>query len=39
MKILRPQARRVFAKGRGRVVDDLVYSGRDMVDAALAGDR
>ena len=31
MKILLPEAIEIYRKGGGRVVDDMVYIGRDMV--------
>lgn len=37
MRVLLPEAREIFAKGGARVGDDeMVYIGRDMVDAAIA---
>jgi trimethylamine--corrinoid protein Co-methyltransferase len=38
MKVLLPEARRIYAKGGARVDEDseMVYVGRDMVEAALA---
>ena len=36
MKVLLPEAREVFAKGGARVDGEMVYIGRDMVEAALA---
>ncbi|MEM9855506.1 MAG: trimethylamine methyltransferase family protein, partial [Pseudomonadota bacterium] len=35
MRVLSPQARAVFATGGARVNDDMVFLGRDMVEAAL----
>ncbi|WP_299354151.1 trimethylamine methyltransferase family protein [uncultured Shimia sp.] len=36
IKVLLDEARKVYAKGGARVVDEMVYFGRDMVDAAIA---
>ncbi|MEM7319587.1 MAG: trimethylamine methyltransferase family protein [Pseudomonadota bacterium] len=38
MRVLLPEARRIFAAGGARVdeADEMVYIGRDMVEAALA---
>lgn len=36
MRILHPEAREVFASGGARVQDEMVYIGRDMIDAAIA---
>ncbi|MBT0958309.1 trimethylamine methyltransferase family protein [Alphaproteobacteria bacterium KMM 3653] len=36
MKVLLPEARALFAKGGARVEDEMVFIGRDMVEAALA---
>jgi trimethylamine--corrinoid protein Co-methyltransferase len=36
MKVLLPEAVAYYRKGGARVVDDMVYIGRDMVEAALA---
>ena len=36
MKVLLPEAIEVFRKGGARVVDDMVYVGADMIEAALA---
>ena len=38
MKVLLPEARKLYAKGGARVDEDseMVYIGRDMVEAALA---
>lgn len=36
MKVLLPEARAIYAKGGARVEGDMVYIGRDMVEAALA---
>lgn len=35
MKVLLPEARKLFAAGGARIEDEMVYIGRDMVDAAL----
>jgi len=35
IKVLLPEAREVFAKAGARVVEDMVYIGRDIVAAAL----
>ena len=35
MKVLLPEAIEIYRKGGARVVDDMVYIGRDMVKAAL----
>ena len=36
MKVLLPEARATYAKGGARVDGEMVYIGRDMVEAALA---
>ncbi len=36
LKVLLPEAVSIFQKVGARVVDDMVYIGRDLVDAALA---
>lgn len=36
MKVLLPEARAIYAKGGARVEGEMVYIGRDMVEAALA---
>jgi len=36
MKVLLPEARELFAKAGARVEDDMVYIGRDIVEAAIA---
>tara|TARA_R110002096_G_scaffold6992_6_gene31199 strand:- start:488 stop:1993 length:1506 start_codon:yes stop_codon:yes gene_type:complete len=36
MKVLLPEARAIYAKGGARVDGEMVYIGRDMVEAALA---
>lgn len=36
MKVLLPEARDVFARAGARVLDDIVYLGRDMLAAAIA---
>ena len=36
MRVLLPEARSIFAKGGARVVDEMVFIGRDMVEAAIA---
>ncbi|MEM6277268.1 MAG: trimethylamine methyltransferase family protein [Pseudomonadota bacterium] len=36
MRVLLPEARAIFASGGARVADDMVFIGRDMVEAALA---
>ncbi|ABG30986.1 trimethylamine methyltransferase [Roseobacter denitrificans] len=36
IKVLLPEAVEVLRKGGARVVDQMVYLGRDMIDAALA---
>lgn len=36
MKVLLPEARAIFAKGGARVDGEMVFIGRDMVEAALA---
>ncbi|KIN64823.1 Trimethylamine methyltransferase [Sulfitobacter noctilucicola] len=36
IRVLLPQARDIFAKGGAGVKDEMVYIGRDMVEAALA---
>jgi trimethylamine--corrinoid protein Co-methyltransferase len=36
MKVLLPKAREIFAKGGARVEGEMVFIGRDMVEAALA---
>jgi len=36
MKVLLPEAVEIYRKGGARVEDDMVYIGRDMVEAALA---
>ncbi|MEO0370664.1 MAG: trimethylamine methyltransferase family protein [Pseudomonadota bacterium] len=35
MKILLPEARHIFAKAGARISEDMVFIGRDIVDAAL----
>ncbi|MEL7180874.1 MAG: trimethylamine methyltransferase family protein [Pseudomonadota bacterium] len=35
-KVLLPEARDIFAKAGARVEDEMVYIGRDMVEAAIA---
>jgi len=36
MRVLLPEARKLYAAGGARVDDDMVYIGREMVEAALA---
>ncbi len=36
MKVLHPEARRIYAKGGAKVVDEMVYFGRDMIESALS---
>lgn len=36
MKVLLPEAVEIYRNGGARIEDDMVYIGRDMVDAALA---
>ncbi|MCV6591499.1 MAG: trimethylamine methyltransferase family protein [Silicimonas sp.] len=36
MKVLSPEARRLFAQGGAQVTGEMVHLGRDMVEAALA---
>ena len=36
MKVLLPEAIEIYRKAGARVVDDVVYIGRDIVEAALA---
>jgi trimethylamine--corrinoid protein Co-methyltransferase len=36
MKVLLPEAIEIYRKAGARVVDDMVYIGRDLVEAALA---
>lgn len=36
MRVLLPEARNIFAKGGARIEDEMVFIGRDMVEAALA---
>jgi len=36
MRVLHAEAREIFAKGGARVDGEMVYIGRDMVDAAIA---
>lgn len=36
MRVLHPEARKIFAKGGARVEDEMVYIGRDMIEAAIA---
>ncbi|MEM0935976.1 MAG: trimethylamine methyltransferase family protein [Pseudomonadota bacterium] len=36
MRVLLPEARKLYASGGARVEDDMVYVGREMVEAALA---
>ncbi|MEM8789075.1 MAG: trimethylamine methyltransferase family protein [Pseudomonadota bacterium] len=36
MRVLLPEARDLFAKGGARVEDEMVFIGRDMVEAAVA---
>lgn len=36
MKVLLPEARRLFAEAGARVEDEMVYLGREIVEAALA---
>ena len=36
MKILLPEAREIFAKGGARIDGEMVYIGRDIVEAAIA---
>ena len=36
IRVLHHEARVIFAKGGARVADEMVYIGRDMVDAAIA---
>lgn len=36
MRVLLPEALKIFAKSGAKVVDDMVYIGRDMVEAAIA---
>ncbi len=35
MRVLLPEARKIYAQGGARVEDDMVYIGREMVEAAL----
>jgi trimethylamine--corrinoid protein Co-methyltransferase len=36
LKVLLPEARDLFASGGAKVKDDMVFIGRDMIDAAIA---
>ncbi len=36
MRVLLPQAREIFARGGARVEEEMVWIGRDMVEAAIA---
>ncbi|MGA1027140.1 MAG: trimethylamine methyltransferase family protein, partial [Lutimaribacter sp.] len=36
MRVLLPEARQIYAAAGARVVDDMVYIGREIVSAALA---
>jgi len=36
MRVLLPEARAIFAKGGARVKDEMVWIGRDIVEAAIA---
>ena len=36
VRVLLPEARAILAKGGAKVVDDMVYLGRDVVEAALS---
>ncbi|MFA3917365.1 trimethylamine methyltransferase family protein [Ruegeria hyattellae] len=36
IKVLLPEARKLFAQGGARIEDEMVFIGRDMVEAAIA---
>jgi len=36
MRVLHPEARKIYAAGGARVDDEMIYIGRDMIDAAIS---